>query len=138
MFLDGDTEPYYDMTTAVFDGEYPAGNYFYRDFFVLFNLAVGGDFPQIYDPSKISALDRDNNFTASLYVDYLRFYDPEGVLVWNDEFDGSALDESWWNVEVNDFGGGNNEIQSYRRENVSLGPEPVSGKNCLVLSARRE
>jgi len=34
-------------------------------------------------------------------------------LVWNDEFDGNALDMSKWNYEVNCDGGGNNEHQCY-------------------------
>ena len=53
-------------------------------------------------------------------------------LVWSDEFDGTALDETLWNIEVNGNGGGNNELQYYRRENVS-----VANGN-LILTARRE
>ena len=59
-------------------------------------------------------------------------------LVWQDTFDGGKLDESLWTIEVNGDGGGNNELQYYRRENVSVGVEPVSGKNCLILTARKE
>lgn len=58
---------------------------------------------------------------------------PEGyTLVWQDEFNGTALDEKVWNIEVNGDGGGNQELQFYRRENVS-----VKDGN-LVLTARRE
>lgn len=60
------------------------------------------------------------------------------VLVWQDLFDGEALDESVWNIEVNDDGGGNNELQYYRRENVSVGKDEASGRNALILTARRE
>lgn len=59
-------------------------------------------------------------------------------LVWQDLFDGEALDESAWNIEVNGNGGGNNESQYYRRENVSISKEPKSGRSCLTLTARRE
>lgn len=59
-------------------------------------------------------------------------------LVWQDLFDGEALDESAWNIEVNGNGGGNNESQYYRRENVSISKEPNSGRSCLTLTARRE
>lgn len=59
-------------------------------------------------------------------------------LVWQDLFDGEALDESAWNIEVNGNGGGNNESQYYRRENVSISKEPQSGRSCLTLTARRE
>lgn len=34
-------------------------------------------------------------------------------LVWRDEFNGKALDETAWNYEVNGDGGGNNELQYY-------------------------
>lgn len=34
-------------------------------------------------------------------------------LVWNDEFNGLALDSSKWSYEVNGDGGGNNELQYY-------------------------
>ena len=43
-------------------------------------------------------------------------------LVWNDEFDGPQLDYSKWEIEVNAFGGGNQELQIYtdRQENVRV------------------
>ena len=34
-------------------------------------------------------------------------------LVWSDEFNGSTIDASKWNFEVNGNGGGNNELQYY-------------------------
>lgn len=59
-------------------------------------------------------------------------------LVWEDLFDAEVLDETAWNIEVNGDGGGNQELQYYRRENVSLGRDEASGRNCLILTARRE
>ncbi len=59
-------------------------------------------------------------------------------LVWQDLFDGAALDESVWNIEENGNGGGNNESQYYCRENVGISVEPQSGRSCLTLTARRE
>lgn len=59
-------------------------------------------------------------------------------LVWQDLFDGETLDEAVWNIEVNGDGGGNNELQYYRRENVSLGKDEASGCNALILTAKRE
>ncbi|MCL4109041.1 UNVERIFIED_CONTAM: hypothetical protein GTU68_032164 [Idotea baltica] len=43
-------------------------------------------------------------------------------LVWSDEFDGKSLDYSKWGIEVNAFGGGNNELQLYtdRAKNVRV------------------
>lgn len=37
----------------------------------------------------------------------------EYKLVWSDEFNGTQLDRTVWNVEVNADGGGNNELQYY-------------------------
>ncbi|MEJ5265476.1 MAG: family 16 glycosylhydrolase [Bacteroidales bacterium] len=55
-------------------------------------------------------------------------------LVWSDEFNGTSLNRDVWNVEVNDQGGGNNELQYYtdRPENLRL-----EGGN-LVIEARKE
>lgn len=64
---------------------------------------------------------------------------PSGyTLRWQDNFDGTTLNEAIWNIEVNGSGGGNQELQYYRRENVSVGVDPQSGANCLILTARRE
>ena len=58
---------------------------------------------------------------------------PDGYkLVWSDEFDGTTLNEKNWTVEVSGNGGGNQELQYYRRENVSV------ADGSLVLTARRE
>lgn len=55
-------------------------------------------------------------------------------LVWSDEFEGTALDTSKWEWEVNAQGGGNNELQYYtdRPENTRV----ADGR--LALIARRE
>ena len=48
------------------------------------------------------------------------------VLVWSDEFDGNALDESKWEVQLGTGGSyglvlwGNNEQQFYRKENITV------------------
>lgn len=54
--------------------------------------------------------------------------------VWQDEFDGETLDYSKWEIEVNAFGGGNNELQVYtdRKENVRV------ENGHLILEARRD
>ena len=62
----------------------------------------------------------------------------EWELVWSDEFDGTELNTAYWNIEDNARGGGNAELQYYSPNNVSIERHPVSGENCLVLSARRE
>jgi len=59
-------------------------------------------------------------------------------LMWEDNFDNPVLNEAQhWTVEVNGDGGGNNEMQYYRRENISIEKE-ATGVNCLVISAKRE
>lgn len=42
------------------------------------------------------------------------------VCVWGDEFNGDVLDLNKWNIEENGFGGGNNELQYYRKENIEV------------------
>ncbi|MBQ7696975.1 MAG: glycoside hydrolase family 16 protein [Paludibacteraceae bacterium] len=62
----------------------------------------------------------------------------EWQLVWSDEFNDSALNTTYWNVEDNARGGGNAELQYYSPNNVSIEKHPLSGESCLVLTARRE
>ncbi|WP_249171841.1 glycoside hydrolase family 16 protein [Erythrobacter sp. JK5] len=55
-------------------------------------------------------------------------------LVWNDEFDGTALDRSKWAPEISCWGGGNDERQCYTDR-----PENIAVKDgYLLLKARRE
>jgi len=62
----------------------------------------------------------------------------EYKLVWEDTFEGAALDETntWTIEEMGD--GGNNEYQRYRRENISVGADPKSGESCLIITAKKE
>lgn len=60
------------------------------------------------------------------------------TLVWQDLFNGDALDTEVWNIEVNGNGNGNAELQYYREENVSVGKDEISGRNCLILTAKKE
>lgn len=59
-------------------------------------------------------------------------------LVWEDDFAGQELNHNFWTIEENGDGGGNRELQYYRKENVSIGKEPVSQENCLVITAKKE
>ena len=61
----------------------------------------------------------------------------EYELVWNMDFTGSSLPDCW-NIEVNGNGGGNNELQYYCERGVSIGKDPKEGKQCLILTARKE
>ena len=60
------------------------------------------------------------------------------VLYWEDNFDGNALNESvWWIQNTDSY---NNELQCYKHNNgnVTVGKEPLSGKNCLIITAKRD
>ena len=47
---------------------------------------------------------------------------PNYNLIWNDEFDGTALNSNDWNYEIGTGNGGwgNNELQYYRQENTTV------------------
>ena len=60
------------------------------------------------------------------------------TLVWSDEFDGNTLDATKWSVQTGDgcaiglCGWGNNELQWYQADNVSV------ADGILTITARRE
>lgn len=82
MYLDQDKfpdkEPYYKIGVDEVVGEWATGRYFQHDFFVIFNLAVGGYFTGILDPNQITALPK--NGEAKMYVDWVRLYQKEDDL----------------------------------------------------------
>lgn len=59
-------------------------------------------------------------------------------VIWEDLFDNGVLNTNIWTIEENSSGGGNNELQYYSQKNVTFETEPVSGRKCLVLTARKE
>jgi len=79
MYLDldkyPDTKPYITMSIpGTKDEELWPGNYFHKPNFILFNLAIGGDFPGIHNASGITALNEANDQKASMYVNYVKIY----------------------------------------------------------------
>ena len=60
--------------------------------------------------------------------------EPTWELVWQDEFDGDAIDESKWSFEVNGKGGGNNELQYY----TDFPENAFVEDGMLVIEAREE
>jgi len=58
--------------------------------------------------------------------------DSNWVCIWADEFNGNQVDEQKWSFVIDGQGGGNNELQYYRRENA----EVKDGK--LIITARNE
>jgi beta-glucanase (GH16 family) len=55
-------------------------------------------------------------------------------VVWEDGFNGPSLDYSKWEIEVNAFGGGNQELQLYTDRPANVRVED----GCLVLEAHRD
>ena len=70
MYIDLDTnpdaKPYFKMDLKDFGDDE-----FRKDNFILFNLAVGGNFPAIWDIGQITALD---NGPAEMEIDYVRVF----------------------------------------------------------------
>jgi len=83
-----------------------------------------------------------NLFVMSLFLSVFLFpsYSQTGDyhLVWQDTFDEDSVDPTVWNIELNGNGGGNNELEYYRAENLSIGIEPNSGERCLIITAKQE
>lgn len=64
--------------------------------------------------------------------------DEDYELVWNEDFtDGNTLDSKAWNIQTTSSPA-NNELQYYSSRGVSIEQDPVEGKQCLVLTARKE
>ena len=75
MYLDDLNSPYYEMNIDDTSQQNSAGNYFHKQFFLLFNVAVGGNIPGIFDPAGITAL---NGGEQVMEVDYVRVYQKSG------------------------------------------------------------
>lgn len=62
---------------------------------------------------------------------------PELKLVWEENFNKPNLDNDIWNIELVKKPH-NQELQEYKSENISIGKEPISGNDCLIITAKRE
>ena len=60
------------------------------------------------------------------------YLDDYWVAVWADEFNGDELDMTKWSYEINDSGGGNNELQYYTDKNA------IVSDGTLKIEARKE
>ena len=78
MFVDDDTVPYLD---ADISGQNEKNAYFHKANFLLFNLAIGGNFPGIHDAEGVTALGKEGK--ASMEVDYVRVYQKDKNLSLN-------------------------------------------------------
>lgn len=66
-----DAEPYFRIGITETGDDWGTGYYFHKDFFILFNLAVGGNFTGIWDINRITALASGEQ---KMYVDYVKVY----------------------------------------------------------------
>ena len=75
MYVDRDkypnATPYYRMTIPHSSADTDPGKYFHKPNFIILNLAVGGNFPGIWEINAITAL---QNGPRSMYIDYVRVY----------------------------------------------------------------
>ena len=55
-------------------GQNQVGRYFHKPFFVLLNMAVGGNLPNIFNINQVTALNAVNNYETKMYVDYIKVY----------------------------------------------------------------
>lgn len=85
MYLDLDrnpsAEPY--LTMKVSEGE--LASQFHKPGFILFNLAVGGDFPGIHDADGVTALNDGNSQSQSMFVNYVKVYEKTSEMTLNSE-----------------------------------------------------
>lgn len=80
--LDPNRAPYYEMGLTAKDDDWGTYYYFHKPIFLVFNVAVGGRFTGILNPSGITALP-DNGSMTTMKVDYIKLYQNDGA---NDTF----------------------------------------------------
>lgn len=96
--------PYYkmDIMQNEPDNEWSPGNYFHKDNFILFNLAIGGNFTGIHQAENITALNDDNNQEASYYVNYVKIYQKGDLSEHQDFADAGDIDPAIVDALVSD------------------------------------
>ena len=93
---------------------------FNKPFYLLINLAVGGNFPG-FDIEK-------EKFPLEMIIDYIRIYQEEEnyeylnkYLVWNDEFNDEILDTKKWSYSIGkDWGTNQIQYDTNRTDNIYL------------------
>lgn len=73
-FLDDSAEPYFSKSIR---SGFALSKYFHNPFYIILNLAVGGDYTGILSPSAVTALPVDGS-EAKMLVDYVRLYQKVG------------------------------------------------------------
>lgn len=124
---------YADFTSAPGDPDYDSsGEVNVVDF-----VKLASDWLQSSSPYDLDADGDIDNKDFQIFAGEWLGQGPQYQLAWSDEFDGSSLNTLNWSYDVGDgcpdlCGWGNNELQYYRSQNVS-----VSG-GYLILEAREE
>ena len=62
---------FFAMNITDVNGDWAVGKYFHHDFFIVYDLAVGGNFPGIRNADGITAL---ADGERSMYIDYVKVY----------------------------------------------------------------
>mgnify|MGYP002770116395 FL=1 len=75
MYLDDAATPYYSMDISDRSKSTSPGNYFNKQFYMLVNLAIGGNFTGVNNAAAVTAL---SSGEKKMYVDYIRLYQKEG------------------------------------------------------------
>lgn len=74
---DPDREPYYQMNLTDMEGDWAVGKYFHKPVFLIFNVAVGGNFVGIWNPDEITALPNVGD-ARRMRVDWIKIYQKNG------------------------------------------------------------
>lgn len=74
---DPNRQPYYQMNLTDTNGDWGVGNYFHKPIFLVANLAVGGRFTGLLNPSEISALPNVGD-ERTMYIDWIKIYQNGG------------------------------------------------------------
>lgn len=80
----------------------------------------------IDDGTAVITILTDEGSSSGLLIPTTGYSTPESYdgleLIWQDEFNGDQIDESFWTFEIGNgtWGWGNNELQYYRKENASI------------------
>ena len=101
-----------------------------EQFWISYSNGENVNIPEPFN--TVTLLNDDISTNDSGYTTPLSY--PGYTLVWNDEFDGTSLDQSSWNYETGAGGWGNNESQYYRSGTNNA--EVANGK--LTITAKEE
>ena len=98
-YVDNDATPYF--TVAIRKG-FSRSAYFHKPYFIILDLAVGGDFTGITSPAGVTALPNDGS-EAQMLVDYIRVYqqkDQENVTtgIRHLSAEDRDTDNGWYNL----------------------------------------